>query len=379
MKVVMIGADRSVKGGVSAVVNNLYEAGLDRRVDLTYIGTMVDGSKARKALQAALALLRFCFALPGADLIHVNMASDASCFRKLIFMRIAALFHKKILLHEHGGDFQGFYYERCGEKTRERVKKGLNLADLCLVLSEEWKEFFSAILPPEKIFVLQNGVPVPERGKSDYSGHRVLFLGRLCREKGVGELLEAAPKVRDAVPDFELVLGGFWEAGNERLKARAESLRQFVRCPGWVSPKEREKLFAECSVFVLPTWFEGQPVSLLEAMAAGLCPAVSAVGGIPQVVEGNRPAKNGGGVRGRAKESIGQLSLPRGFDGCGVLLPPKAPGVLADVLIRLLRDEGLRKRGGERGRQRIMQGYDIKNTADRLVVFYERVCKKEGI
>ena len=46
MKVVMLGADRSVKGGVSAVVNNLYEAGLDQRIDLTYIGTMVDGSTA---------------------------------------------------------------------------------------------------------------------------------------------------------------------------------------------------------------------------------------------------------------------------------------------------------------------------------------------
>ena len=42
----MLGADRSVKGGVSAVVNNLYEAGLDQRIDLTYIGTMVDGSTA---------------------------------------------------------------------------------------------------------------------------------------------------------------------------------------------------------------------------------------------------------------------------------------------------------------------------------------------
>ena len=91
----MIGADRSVKGGVSAMVNNLYGAGLDRRVDLTYIGTMVDGSRARKALQAVLALARFCLALPGTDLVHVNMAADASCFRKLIFMRLAALFHKK--------------------------------------------------------------------------------------------------------------------------------------------------------------------------------------------------------------------------------------------------------------------------------------------
>lgn len=59
MKVVMLGADRSVKGGVSAVVNNLYEAGLDQRIDLTYIGTMVDGSTAAKLLKGVQALLKF--------------------------------------------------------------------------------------------------------------------------------------------------------------------------------------------------------------------------------------------------------------------------------------------------------------------------------
>lgn len=369
----MIGADRSVKGGVSAMVNNLYGAGLDRRVDLTYIGTMVDGSRARKALQAVLALARFCLALPGTDLVHVNMAADASCFRKLIFMRLAALFHKKILLHEHGGDFRGFYYERCSGRIRERVRKGLNRADLCLVLSEEWKEFFSHILPEEKIFVLHNGVPVPPKGKSDYSGHRVLFLGRLCKEKGIGELLEAAVQVKAAIPDFELILGGFWEEGNGRLEEKAERLGEFVRCPGWVSPQERERLFAECSVFVLPTWFEGQPVSLLEAMAAGLCSAASAVGGIPQVLEGGDHA----GDKAREGAENGGLPLPRGFDGCGVLLPPKEPEVLAEVLIRLLQDETLRREVGRRARERVLQEYDIKNTADRLVEFYGKVCKKE--
>ena len=105
----------------------------------------------------------------------------------------------------------------------------LNRADLCLVLSEEWKEFFSHILPEEKIFVLQNGVPVPQKGKRDYSGHRVLFLGRLCREKGIGELLEAAVQVRKAIPDFELVLGGFWEEGNGELKEKAEKYKDLLK------------------------------------------------------------------------------------------------------------------------------------------------------
>ena len=73
MKVVMLGADRSVKGGVSAMVNNMYGAGLAELVDLTYIGTMVDGSSVQKLFKAAEALVRFLAALPGTDIVHLNI------------------------------------------------------------------------------------------------------------------------------------------------------------------------------------------------------------------------------------------------------------------------------------------------------------------
>lgn len=355
MKVVMIGADRRVKGGVSAVVNNLYQAGLDKRVDLTYIGTMVDGGRAKKARRAAAALLQFLFALPGADLVHVNMAADASCYRKILFMKAAKLFHKKIVLHEHGGDFQGFYENRCSERARRIIRKTLNKADLFLVLSEEWKQFFSGIVDPAKIHVLENCVPAPDKEKTDYSSHQVLFLGRLCREKGIGELLSAVPEIKKEVPDFKLILGGFWEKGNEALKKKAEALRDTVECPGWVRPVERAKLFETCSIFVLPTWFEGQPVSLLEAMAAGLCVTASAVGGIPQILE------------------AGTAALPAGWDGPGVLMEPQNAHMLAQVLVRLLKDQALREKIGMRARARVCGHYNIDGYVDRLMEFYDMV------
>ena len=250
MKVVMLGADRSVKGGVSAMVNNLYEAGISQKVNLVYIGTMVDGSSIGKLFKAGEALLKFLTVLPGADIVHLNMAADASCFRKLIFLNIASAFGKKIVVHHHGGDFEGFYEERCSAKMREKVRRSLNKADLFLVLSENWKLFFENIVSPDKIFVLENCVPIPEKAKR-LSGHQ-LFSGRtMCKEKGIRELLESAKRVRKAVPDFELVLGGFWEKGNEELEAKARELSDFVRCPGWVSAKERERLFAP------KRWFGG--------------------------------------------------------------------------------------------------------------------------
>lgn len=359
MKVVMLGADRSVKGGVSAMVNNMYEAGLSEKVDLTYIGTMVDGSSVRKLFKAAGALIRFLAALPGADIVHLNMAADASCFRKLIFLNVAAAFHKKIVVHHHGGDFEGFYEARCSGKMREKVRRSLNKADLFLVLSGYWESYFEKIVSPEKIRVLENCVPVPEKAKRDHSGHQAVFLGRLCKEKGIGELLESAQRVREAIPDFSLVLGGFWEKGNEELEKKAEEMKGFVRCPGWVSAKEREKLFAQSSVFVLPTWFEGQPVSLLEAMAAGMCTVSSAVGGIPQIL-------------GESESS----SLPCGFDGCGVLTAVKDPQMLTGVLIRVLTDEGLREAVGTRARQRAEGKYGMPGYVERLIGFYEELMKE---
>lgn len=59
IKVLMIGPDRSVHGGISGVVNNYYEAGLDQKIDLCYIGTMVEGTKLHKLLKAAGAYFKF--------------------------------------------------------------------------------------------------------------------------------------------------------------------------------------------------------------------------------------------------------------------------------------------------------------------------------
>lgn len=64
IKVLMVGPDRSVHGGISGVVNNYYDAGITEKVDLNYIGTMVEGSKLRKLWQAVKAYIKFLKLLP---------------------------------------------------------------------------------------------------------------------------------------------------------------------------------------------------------------------------------------------------------------------------------------------------------------------------
>ena len=78
MKVLMIGAGRTVRGGVSSVVNSYYDAGLDRLCDLTYLPTMEDGSKLKKLYVAVRARLRFERLIRENEILHVHMSADNS-------------------------------------------------------------------------------------------------------------------------------------------------------------------------------------------------------------------------------------------------------------------------------------------------------------
>lgn len=96
IKVLMLGPDRSVHGGISGVVNNYYDAGITEKVDLTYIGTMVEGSKIRKLWQAVKAYVKFLTVLPQYSIVHVNVASDSSYYRKSCSLKQQSVPERKL-------------------------------------------------------------------------------------------------------------------------------------------------------------------------------------------------------------------------------------------------------------------------------------------
>lgn len=344
MKVLMIGPDRSVHGGISGVVNNYYDVGLDCKVDLCYIGTMVEGSKGRKLLQAAKAYVLFLFKLHRYDIVHVNVASDSSYYRKSVFIRTAKAFHKKLVIHQHGGNFGEFYQKEISEKGRQRVKKILSMGDAFLVLGTVWKDFFGNIVPPEKITVLPNSIQIPEYQEKQYGVHKILFLGRMCKEKGIQELLTVMPKLREKYPDVRLYLGGIWE--EEALKKQAEELGGYVTDLGWISGEEKRKYLQICDIFVLPSYFEGQPVSVLEAMANGCGIVASETGSIPDMI-----------VEGKT----------------GFLVAPMDVKMLEDSLLKLLADSDLCRRLGKEARRKAEQEFSIEDNVRRLLAIYESI------
>lgn len=348
IKVLMVGPDRSVHGGISAMVNSYYEAGLGNEVDLKYIGTMREGSKVKKLFVAIGAYLEFASLVSSFDVVHVNAASDRSFMRKSYFIRCAKRHGKKVVLHQHGGDFKNYYENQISSKRRSYFREILDMADVMLVLTSSWKEYFGNLTKAEKIIVFPNGVKTAgyEADNIDVTFekkdlNKLLFLGRICTDKGIDELIKAVSELHDTNPRIKLYLGGIYE--DERYKRIIEEC-PFAEYLGWISGKEKDRYLQECGVYVLPSYYEGLPVSILEAMLHGCVVVSTKVGGIPEIISDGKE---------------------------GYLVEPKNANELRKAIKKAVEDKAFGKELATNARKRVLEQFSIEKSVVSLVRIYK--------
>lgn len=351
INVLMLGPSRKVHGGISAVVNNLFDAGLDKQVNLRYLATMEEGNKLHKLMVAIKAYLAFSKQLEWADVVHVNMASDSSYKRKSLFILKAHKAGKRIIIHQHGGNFEHYFQNILNDSQKDKAKKILNLADMLIILSPIDEPFFESIVGESKIQILPNSVKIPSdsaKRDKDYSSQKALFLGRICKSKGISELLDACDIIHRNFPEFTLYLGGIFEDSfyEEEVTKRSK----YVKYLGWIASDEKEKYLRECNIFVLPTYFEGQPVSVLEAMAHSCVVVASNVGGIPMMIQN---------------------------DVNGILIEAQDIDSLISGLVSALSDSDRSKRLGQKAFQTVSSTYSIEKTVEDLVTIYKKVLEND--
>lgn len=111
---------------------------------------------------------------------------------------------------------------------------------------------------------------------------RLVFVGWVEHYKGINELLEAAAVLAERELDFRLtIVGGGRLEGRARSFVHERSLQRHVAFVGWQSPNEVREILSRSDVFVLPSWAEGMPNALIEAMSCRLACVVTAVGMVP--------------------------------------------------------------------------------------------------
>lgn len=284
-RVLMLGAARDVKGGVSTVVNQYYEAGLGNIVDLKYIETMKEGAKVKKLFVAAKAYYEFKINIKYYDIVHIHMASRASFFRKSIFIKLAYKAGKKIIIHMHGAEFDIFYDKECDNKKKKIVNEIFNMADIVIALSDQWKEYLSCICDKKKIIVLYNAVNIPDFRRENYDNKNILFLGRLGKRKGIYDLIEAGKRITEIEPDVHFYVAGDGEIEECKKICIENNLTNHITFLGWIRGREKEEYLKKCSIFVLPSYGEGMPMSVLEAMSYGMIVVSTYVGGIPEIIK----------------------------------------------------------------------------------------------
>ncbi len=289
--VVMVGtAYDSPRGGVAAVVDVYRQAGLFERVPVRYLTSHREGGVARKVgvLIGAWAMYLALLASGRVGLLHVHAASRASFWRKCLFLLPAQWLRIPTVVHLHGAEFAVFFERECGRRRQRAIRSVLARADAVLVLSSEWKRWVAGVSPRAPGEVFHNPVVVPRAPPPDdgRDSRVVLSLGRLGTRKGSYDLLQAVAALHGRAVAVRLRLAGDGEIEAVRRRARELGVQDEVTVLGWLGHDAKTRELAQASVYALPSYHEGQPMSVLEAMAAALPVVATPAGGAEAVSDG---------------------------------------------------------------------------------------------
>ncbi len=245
---------------------------------------------------------------------------------------------------------------------RRIMEKALKAADALIALTEyERDHLLSMGVPAGKVHVIGAGTD-PERfqgidGSAFRARHRIgkadpiiAFIGRMESEKGVDALLEAMPRVWRAVPSARLVMAGpsthYSPAIAARIAAFPPEGREKIMLLGVISDAEKREMLAACDLLALPSRVESFGIVYLEAWACGKPVIGCRTGAVSSVIE---------------------------HEGDGLLVSYGDAEQLAGAIIRLVSDEGMRRRMGEKGRAKVADRYTWTRIAQRMRELYRQL------
>ena len=343
----MVGTSPAGKGGIASVLVQYRDAGVFEGGDVRFEASHEDGGALGRVMPFARCALRFSTALllGRVSLLHAHASHGGSFWRKFLLSLPAIAVRVPVLIHLHAGSYKEFY-SRGSVWRRFCVRFLFRHAFKVVALSDEWRAWIISVEPLAAVEVLPNAL-------SGATGHdaagvfdpvpSVLFLGRIGKLKGTDDLLHAFVKVNAMFPQALLIVAGDGEHEAFLDMARQLGIGNSVTYAGWIGTAEKRKLLLACRVFALPSYHEGLPMAVLEAMAFSRPVISTPVGGIPQAV------------------THGQT---------GFLVKPGAIDDLAHCLCTLFADPALADRMGRAGRRSFEAGFSSEVILPRLFMLY---------
>lgn len=289
-KILTIGPDyRNHRGGIGAVIavySKYYEV-------FNFIPSYRAGTFFYRNYVFVICLLKLFYTLTvrrDIKIIHIHGASYGSFYRKYIIFLIGKyFFRKKIIYHIHGGGFKEFY-GKCGQLSKRMINRLFSGADLVFCLSSAWYDFYKNTFRTNKLLIIPNVIDHPERqpGTEKVSVITFLFLGLITEAKGIYDLMSVISQNKSFYSGkVRFLIGGNGETRKLEDLIQKDGLMELVSFIGWVDTGKKVSVLNNSDVFILPSYNEGSPISILEAMSYGMAVISTNVGGIPEIVTDN--------------------------------------------------------------------------------------------
>ncbi len=360
-EIVMVGMHLTkTRGGITTLAASILGSRLSEKCNFTYIESQAEElGKFRKLLLALEAALRFSVACltkrPEAAYIHVG--SNASLYRESAFLVLARLLGRRTICHFHAGDV-GKYLPVQTRLGQWFIRWALGHSHRIIAVSNESASELAEIVETADVSVLPNAIDLSwldaptfsDDGRDSDKKIRVLFVGAVGKLKGEKDLIDALALLRKTKVDIKASFLGYGAEQLAEACTRA-GIIEMIEHLGPVPMSERADHYKKADIFVLPTYAEAMPVSLLEAMAAGLPVITTPVGGIPEIVENGKE---------------------------GILYPCGDVQSLADGIKLLIEDPAARIRMGESGKQRAAEQLNFDKYIHKLEIELEAVLDESA-
>jgi len=280
-KVLVVATSSSTRGGITAVINAHQKSSFWEKWNCTWIETHIDKSILHKIVFFLFAFLKYLYFLASSSLVHIHLSGPVSAIRKYIFLVIAKIFKKPIIIH-----FHAFSSKSSIPKSHKNLYKIIfGMADKIIVLSDNWRRGLIKDFKynSEKVNVIQNPCPIIDKKNKTASKKIILYAGTLNPRKGYLDLIRSFSKIAIDYSDWKLVLAGNGEIQKGKNLAKKLNILDQVVFTGWISGEVKHEVFSEASIFCLPSYAEGFPMAVLDAWAYHLPVISTPVGGIPDV------------------------------------------------------------------------------------------------
>lgn len=346
-RIITIGCDCSKPlGGVARVLNSYKHFVFDKFIFISSTKEVNNLYKLGILVKAIIYLIFKCI-FTKIEIVHIHGSSYNSFWRKRILINIAKGLRKKVVYHIHGAEFHLFY-----NANKDVVKKTLKKADVIITLSESWKCFFEQEVGIKNVKVVPNITPHIQqlsRITQDRKITNITFIGTLCERKGVYDIIQVVKEKRETITGKLIInLCGNGEVENVERMIQTNCLGDIIKCKGAVDSSEISHILENSDIYLLPSYNEGLPISILEAMSYSLPIISTPVGGIPEVV--------------KDKEN-------------GFLVPPGDKEGLYNAIMNLVEDKSFREKMGEMSYKKV-QPHFPEIVAKELEDIYNELLKQ---